>query len=93
MGGVGLDGALVSFEGTRPGGVGFGDIAPGIEGKDADRELVAENQVCNHLVFDAETGAEHRSICKLPGQPGQRSERTSVRARSQLRFKFKQGIF
>lgn len=33
---VGVDGLSVAFEGARPSGVGFGEIAPSIEREDAD---------------------------------------------------------
>lgn len=54
----GFDGASVSFERARPGGIGFWKKSPGIEGKNPDGEFIFENQVGNNLIFQPETGGK-----------------------------------
>ena len=61
---VGFYGLLVSFEGTRPGGVRFLKIATCVEGKHADGQMIRKNKMANDLIFNPKTGAEHDFVRK-----------------------------
>ena len=53
---IGLYGGLVFFIGAVPYGIGLGEQTTGIQCKDGNRELVAQDLVGDHLVLKTKTG-------------------------------------